>query len=156
MLRIRKHRYFGLRRSAPEEVHNRTILGIYCLNDRISELLPASSLMGIRLVRAHSEDGVEQKHSLICPFFQITVIRNVTAQIIMQFLINVLQGRRDLLLLRQHGERKTMCLIYIVIGVLSQQEHFYLAKRRKMKGIKDILRRRVDHCSAVFLPHKCV
>ena len=59
-------------------------------------------------------------------------------------------------MLRQHGERKTMCLIYIVIGVLSQQEHFYLAKRRKMKGIKDILRRRVDHCSAVFLPHKCV
>ena len=106
MLRIRKHRYFGLRRSAPEEVHNRTILGIYCLNDRISELLPASSLMGIRLVRAHGEDGVEQKHSLICPFFQITVIRNVTAQIIMQFLINVLQGRRDLLtvsLLQEKG-----------------------------------------------------
>lgn len=57
----------------------------------------------------------------------------------MQFLINVLQGRRDLLLLRQHGKRKTMCLIYIVIGVLSQQEHLHLTKRRKMKGIKDIL-----------------
>ena len=85
MLRIRQHGFLILCRSSPEHADNRSVLGIYRLDNRIRKLFPAFALMRIGLVRSDSKYRVEQKNTLIRPFFQISVIRNIAAKVIMQF-----------------------------------------------------------------------
>ena len=89
MLGIGKHRDLALGRSAPQQIDDGPILLIDCPNHGICKLLPASALMGIRLMGAYSQNGVQKKHSLLRPFLQITIIRNIASAVIMKFLINV-------------------------------------------------------------------
>ena len=49
------------------------------------------------------------------PFDQISVVRYVTAQIVVQLLVDVHQGRRDLHI-RLHGEAQTVGLTYVVVA----------------------------------------
>ena len=56
-------------------------------------------------MRTHGEHGVQKQYTLIGPFSQAAVIRNVAATILVQFLINVDKGRRDLHI-RLDGEAK--------------------------------------------------
>ena len=89
VLRIGKHRFLHLSRSSPEYKYHRAILPGQNSDCRVGELLPADAPVGIGLVGAHRQHRVEQHHSLLSPFFKISVIRNKTSQIIMQFLINI-------------------------------------------------------------------
>ena len=132
------------------------IEGIHCLNDRIRKLLPSSSLMGICLMRPHRKHGIQKQYTLICPFFQIAVVWNFTPQIILQFFINILQRWRNFFLIRKDRKRKTMCLMFIVIRVLSQNQYFYLTKRCKMQCIKNILCRRIHNRAAILFFHKLI
>ena len=73
--------------------------------------------MGVCLMRTHGEHGVQKQYTLIGPFSQAAVIRNVAATVLVQFLINVDKGRRDLHI-RLDGEAKAVCLPFLVVRVL--------------------------------------
>ena len=153
MLRIRQHRSLLLRRTSPEQKNDRTVLRINRFDDCIRKLLPAFSLMGICLMRPHSQHGVQHQHALLRPFFQITVVWNIASQIIMQLLINIDKRRRHLLS-RLHRKAKPMRLMLVMIRVLSQNHDLHLAKRRKMKCVENIIRRRIYHMRRIFFFHK--
>ena len=73
----------------------------------------------------HGQHRVKHHDALLRPFDQISVVRYVTAQIVVQLLVDVHQGRWDLHI-RLHGEAQTVGLTYVVVRVLSQNYHFYL------------------------------
>ena len=107
-------------------------------------------------MRPHRKHGIQKQYTLICPFFQIAVVWNFTPQIILQFFINILQRWRNFFLIRKDRKRKTMCLMFIVIRVLSQNQYFYLTKRCKMQCIKNILCRRIHNRAAILFFHKLI
>ena len=57
-------------------------------------------------------------------------------------------------MIRFYGKTEPMCLIHIMIGILPQNNHLHLAQRGKMKCIKNIFRRRIDHIRGILLFHK--
>ena len=61
MLGICKHRDLTLRRSAPQQVHDRSILRVDCLDHGVRKLLPAFSLVRICLMCAYSNNGYLKK-----------------------------------------------------------------------------------------------
>ena len=89
MIWISQHRLLSLCRASPEDKYNRTVLTVQRHNRRIRKFLPADSSVGIRLMRPASQHRIKQKHALLSPFRQAAVIRDRTAQIIVQLLINV-------------------------------------------------------------------
>ena len=70
--------------------------------------------------------------------------------------VNILQRWRNFFLIRKDRKRKAMCLMFIVIRVLSQNQYFYLTKRCKMQCIKNILCRRIHNRAAVLFFHKLI
>ena len=114
---VGQHRPFALGRFPPKQIDYRTLLSIDCFYHGIGELLPPLILMGIGLVSPYRQDCIEKQHSLIRPFFQVSVIGNGAPQIFLQLLIDILQ-RRGRLLSRQNGKTEAMGLIHIVIGIL--------------------------------------
>ena len=44
----------------------------------------------------HSQHGIQHQHALLCPLYEITVVRDIAAKIIMQLLVNIYQRRRDI------------------------------------------------------------
>ena len=49
--------------------------------------------MRISLVGADSQNCIQKHHALIRPFFQISVVRHIAAQIVVKLLVNIYQGR---------------------------------------------------------------
>ena len=80
----------------PEDEYDRFFFFVQFLDDRIRQSLPASSFMGICLVSFNGQHGVEEQYSLFCPVSKETVIGDEAAKIIMEFLVDILQGRRYL------------------------------------------------------------
>ena len=74
----------------------------------------------------NSETGIEKKDALICPSSKVTMIWAVeTLDITLQFLEHVEKTRR-----RTNswfdGETKTMSLTRTMVGILPQDDHFYV------------------------------
>ena len=88
-----QHRGLGLRRAPPKHIDNGSLLRIYSLEDGVCKLLPAVSPVGIGLVRPHSQNRIQKEHSLSGPLDQIAVIRNITAQVVMKFPVNIYKRR---------------------------------------------------------------
>ena len=151
MFRVVKQCFFVLCRSAPEHENNRTIQSIDCPDCSICKLLPADSPVGIGIMCPNRKNGIQQKHSLIRPFFQISVVGNTAAQIIMQLLIDIHQGRRNLHL-RFYGKTQPVGLTIVVIGILPQNHHLYLSKRCKIKCIENIIGIRKNLIILIFIP----
>ena len=68
-------------------------------------------------MRTHGEYGVQKQYTLIGPFGQAAVVRDVAATVLVQFLINVDKGRRDLYI-RLDGEAEAVCLSLLMIRIL--------------------------------------
>ena len=79
MRAVREKLALSARRRPPQQKYYRLGLGIDCFDDRIGELLPAVSVMGVCLMRPDGQNSIEQQHALLSPFFQIPVIRYITA-----------------------------------------------------------------------------
>ena len=118
MLGIGKHRNLALCRSAPQQIDDGPILLIDRPDHCVRKLLPASALMGICLMGTYREHSVEKEHALVCPLFQLSLIRYVAAEIILQLFVNIHERRRDLLG-RFHGKTHALCLMLLMIGILS-------------------------------------
>ena len=97
MVRVRDHLTLLLRGLSPQHVYDGTVDLLEAPDHRVGEHLLALSLMGKCLMRPHGQHRVQKEHTLVCPFLQTAVVRDVTAQILLQFLIDIYQGRRDLL-----------------------------------------------------------
>ena len=95
------------------------------------------------------ENRIEQKNSLLCPFCKASVIRYGTPQIVMQFLIDVDQGRRDLDA-RLHGETQPMRLPGFMVWILPENDDLDLAQRSEMKCVQDIPRGRLHLEHRIF------
>lgn len=91
MLRIIEHGFFGLCRTSPQKKNNRPILFIQDSDRCIGKLFPADAPVRVCLMCTDSQHCIQHQHSLFRPLFQITVIRNIASQIVMQFLININQ-----------------------------------------------------------------
>ena len=56
--RIVEHGGLGLGRCPPEHVYDRAVLGVHSLQDRVGELLPAVTPVGISLVGTDCQNGI--------------------------------------------------------------------------------------------------
>ena len=122
MSRIGQHRRLGLGRCTPEHIYNGAVLGIDSLQDGIRELLPAMVPVGIGLMCSDDcQDRIEEQDALFRPGCQTAVIRNPASQVIMKFLINIDQRRRDLGA-RLDRKAKPVGLVVPMIGILSQDD----------------------------------
>ena len=72
----------------------------------------------------YSQNCVQKKHPLLCPFLQIAVIGDIASAVIMELLINIHQRRRSLHS-SLHGKTKPMSLSVIMIGILTQNHYLH-------------------------------
>ena len=106
-------------------------------------------------MRTHGQDCIEQKNALLCPWGQIPVVRNRAAEVTVQFLINIDQGRRnaDPLMYRK---TQTVGLTRPVIGILSENNDFHLFQRCKIERIENITARRVNNMRPVLMNDRLI
>ena len=91
---------------------------------------------------ADRQNRIEHHDALLRPLDQITVVRDVTPEIIMKLLVDIYKGRGDLNS-RLHGKREPVSLSRLMIRILPENNHLHLVQRRKMKGIENIPCRRI-------------
>ena len=103
MLRIRQHLRLALRRRSPQDEYDRTVLSVTRRDRRIRELFPSDPPMRIRLVRPHRKYRIQHQNPLLRPLCKTPMIRDPTPQVVMQLLIDIDQGGRNLHTLL-HGE----------------------------------------------------
>jgi hypothetical protein len=92
-------------------------------DDAISKSLPAVPLMRIGLVCPDRKNRVEHENTLSGPGFQITVIRDPTANIFMEFPIDVSQREGQRSNGGLHRETEAMGITGSWIGVLPNEQH---------------------------------
>ena len=148
-----QHGSLGLCRCSPEHVDNGAVLGIHGLQDRVCELLPAVTPVGIGLVGADRQDSVQKEDSLSGPFDQISVVRHITAYIIMKLFVDIYKRRRCRTA-GPHREAHAVGLSLAVIGILSQDHNTDTAERSLMEGIEKILSGRIYRIGPVFILYK--
>ena len=125
LLRIVQHCFFHLGRSSPEKIYDRAVLIIQGLDNRIGKLFPADSSVGKCLMGANGQYCVQKKYALFCPFFQAAVVRNLAAQVAVEFFINVYQRRGNVYIF-SYREAKAVGLSIVMIGILTQNNYFYI------------------------------
>ena len=124
MAGIVQHFLLRLCRFTPENKYNGPVLFIQDTDCRIGKLFPANAPMGVCRMCPHRQYCVQHQYPLLRPFDQITVIRNITPQIIMKFLVNIDQRRRNINL-RLYGKTESVGLSVSMVGILSQYYHLY-------------------------------
>ena len=100
----------------------------------------------------YCKNSVQKHNALVRPFFQIAVIWYVTAKIIVKFLINIHQGRRDIYI-RLYGKTQSMCLAVVVVWILAKDHDFYICQWCKRKCIENIIRRRKYLAGLIFVKY---
>jgi len=95
MLRCVDEHFFGYRCISPQNEDNRFFPLVQRSDDGIGQQLPAFSAMGIGFPAADSQDSIQQEYALLRPRCQVAVFRNRNAEVILQFLVDVDQGRRQ-------------------------------------------------------------
>lgn len=131
---------FGLvlGRFPPKQKHHILALSIDRLNDGICELLPAALRMRVRLAVLHCQGSIEHEYSLFCPLGEISMGRSLLDEFVAdKVFVDVFKGRG-----RRHWfedtEAESMSLVRLVIGVLANNDHFYVGDRGLSEGIEDI------------------
>ena len=94
--RANKTMHLFLRMFAPKQEHHTAALHIHGIDNRVSKLLPAKSLVRRRFVRSHCERSVEEQNALAGPVFQAAVAGTGenNSRIFEQLFIHVDQGWR--------------------------------------------------------------
>ena len=96
MLWIGQHGFLGLGRPSPQDEYHGTVLLIEDPDGGVRKLLPPNIMVRIGLVGTHGQYGVKEHDALVRPLLQISVIGDVTPQVVVKLLIYIHQGRRDL------------------------------------------------------------
>ena len=91
MVGIVQHPLLHLCRSAPENKHNGSVLPVQSPDRCVRELFPALAPMGISHMGADCQHRIQHQNTLFSPFHQITIIRDLTAQVIVKLLVNIYQ-----------------------------------------------------------------
>jgi len=108
----------ALRLTAPEHEYDRPLPVVDNFDDPIRESLPALPLVRARPTAFHREHGVEQQHSVVGPRLKAPMARNDEPQVVVQFLEDVDQRRRNANA-RPNREAKSVPLTGPVVGVLA-------------------------------------
>ena len=145
MLRIRDHGLFLARGAAPKNEGQRLFAFVQERDNLIRENFPAMSAMGIRLMFADGQHGVQEQYALVCPRFQTAVVRDSAAEIGGKLLEDVdeRRRRRDA---RLYGKAQPVRLPRSVVWVLPEDDDFCVGVACKVQGIKD-----VEHIGKNFL-----
>ena len=120
------------------------------MDGSIGEGLPTQGRMAVGLMGTDGQGGVEQQHSLFGPSCEIATRWDGCAEVLLNLLEDILQRRW-----KQHtvlyGEAQTMCLSWLVVGVLSDDDHLDLVEGTEVEGIEDERARRIARTHPVFL-----
>ena len=95
------------------------------------------------------QHGVQQKHALTGPAFKIRASAHGYAQIRLDLLEYILQGRRGRHV-RRHGERKSHGLAGPMIRILTEDHDFHLRQRSKLESLENQASGRIDDLSGLF------
>ena len=107
-------------------------------NHRVRERFPAQTRVGMRLMRAHRQNRVQQQNALLRPIRQAAVRRHLKAvNIVRQLFVYIRQRRRNIAAFL-HRKRQTVRLMFVVIRVLPQNHHLHLVPRRVAERIKHL------------------
>ena len=102
---------------------------------------------------AYGQRGVQQKHALVCPTGKVTAFGYRNAQVVLNLLEDVLEGRRKCHPV-VHREAQAVRLPRSVVRVLPDDHHLRLVERTKVEGIEDQFAGRVYLCTRIFGPHE--
>lgn len=123
-------------------------------HDGVGESLPPSPLMASSLMRAHRKRSVQEEDSLFCPSAQATGLGCWDAKLIVDFLKDVPQRRREWHSVG-HGEAEPLCLFWLVIGVLPKNDDANALEGAKVEGVENLPSRGIAYAMRIFLSHKC-
>ena len=129
--------------TAPQHKHKVLSVLIELIYHRIGKFFPTFPVVRGRLSVKHGQTAVKKQNTSLRPMFKIAMRWRRNAQIGVQFFENILQRWRFWHALA-YGKAEAMCLTRAVIGVLTQNHHFYLVKRGQREGVKNLTARRVD------------
>ena len=126
-----------LRMRTPQKKNQGTISAGQERHHPVCESLPAFLLMRRWLIPLDREHAVEEQYPSFGPGAQVTVARNLEADIGGELLIDVLQRRRDLHA-TVHRKAETVRLPRVVVRVLPKNHDANLAGRHGLQGRKDL------------------
>ena len=86
---------------------------------------------------------IGKQDSLLGPAFKVAVRRRVDAEIVMNFLENVDERGRGIDSVG-YGETETVCLAWVVVRVLAEDDHLHLVDGAKVECCKNLGAWRVD------------
>lgn len=135
--------------TAPQDEDEAGALAVQYIDDRVGELLPPFVLMTPRLGRLHRKRRVQQQHTLLGPTLQMAMVRRFNSQILLQFLKNILQRRRNIHA-RLHRKTQTVRLLSAMVRVLTENHHFHFIERRMIERRKELRCFGIDD---LFLSH---
>ena len=123
-----------------------------CLDGGIRKLLPAQRRVTVCLMRPHRQRGIQQQHPLFCPARQIACSRDGCAEVCLNLLEDVLQRRR-----KHHpvlyGKTQPVSLSWLVIRILTDDDHLHLVERTEVEGIEDQSAGRIAGGLLILLSH---
>ena len=124
--------------TAPQKEHQPASLlgeGAY---GGIGKRFPTFALMRARLMGTDGESGVEKEDSLLGPTSEVTTFgRDCGAEVTVYLLDDVHQRGRNPDTITD-GEAQTVCLTWLVVGVLSYDDGFHLVEWGKVEGVEYI------------------
>lgn len=134
-----------LGKAPPEEEHHTLALLIRNFDDLVSKLLPPTFGMGIRLSLLDGKAGIQKENSLLSPTSQVSVFGpfELYLWICLEILVDVHQGWRRPSW-GQDTKAKPVCLVWPMIGVLSDYDCLYICDGRQFEGVEDVLLLWVD------------
>jgi len=149
--------------AAPEQKYQAITACVQFADDAIGKTLPALALMGTSLSPLNREYGIEQEHSLIGPVLQIAAGRGLRTQVLLNFLIDIDQGRRNSHSVH-YGKTQAMGLPWTMVRILTENYDLYFRERCRIHRVENLTTRRVNYCPVILplnqkLPqvlHKCL
>src|SRR3989344_3334210 len=103
--------------------------------------------------RANRQCRVQKKNPLRRPMFKVSQVRNGSAEVVADFLIDILKRRRNWRFFRNR-KTKTVRLPHAVILVLPQNDDAYFVVGAEFKGVEYILGRWKYPVLHIFPTHK--
>ena len=121
--------------AAPQHIHQVLAVLCQCLYSGIGKLLPPQLRMTVGLMSANGKRCIQQQHALLGPTGKIARCGDRRTKVGLNLLEDILQrGRKlDTVLNR---ETQSVCLSWLVIGVLTDNHYLHLVERTQVKGIK--------------------
>ena len=139
--------------TAPKYEHEIVAVSIECLDGGVGKLLPSATLVTGCLMRPYGQCGIEQQHTLLCPTGEVSGHRYRHSKVLFYLLKDILQrwGKRHSVAYR---ETQTVCLSWLMVWVLTYNDHLHLVKRTKFESIEDELSWGISCGSGIFITHK--